>query len=211
MQDSDKSDFRAMLDLVFDTIGKPRLEPRVVRVYYDSLKQYELEDIAEALNKHMVDTERGQWTPKPADIARQIAGGVEANSQLAWSKVDRAVRTVGPYRSVCFDDPKIHRVIADMGGWISLCGTDEKEYPFKRQEFEKRYRGYAQREFDYPARLIGSAQASNERLGYHDQNDLVFIGEPGVARVVYETGQDKPAVAITHAGHLATNLLEAGG
>lgn len=34
---------------------------------------------------------------------------------VAWNKVDKAVRQVGAWTSVMFDDALIHRVISDMG------------------------------------------------------------------------------------------------
>jgi len=59
--------------------------------------------------------------PKPADIIRAIKGNSQTQSLQAWSKVEDAIRLVGPYRSVVFDDLAIHGVLQEMGGWVKLC------------------------------------------------------------------------------------------
>ncbi len=56
-----------------------------------------------------------------------LGGSTQDAALAAWSKVDRAVREVGPYQSVAFDDALIHRVLFEMGGWIPLGSKTEDE------------------------------------------------------------------------------------
>ncbi len=206
-----RAQFQGMLNLVYETLGKDKPEARIVRAYFDSLKGFSIEEIAEALNRHMVDPDRGQWVPKPADIVRQIMGNTESNAELAWTLVDQAIRQVGPWQSVCFDNPISMRVIHDMGGWVKLCNTDEKNYPFVHKEFITRFRGYANRPTpDYPGKLIGSAEAHNAQGGHRQHNELVFIGDPQAAEAIHLSGQQSIA-QITRAGDLTTGLLEEKG
>jgi hypothetical protein len=37
---------------------------------------------------------------------------------------------VGAYQSVVFDDPLIHLVLEDLGGWIKICSTLIKDLIF---------------------------------------------------------------------------------
>ena len=85
-------------------------------VWWSALKIYDLRAISEAFGKHVANPDNGQFPPKPADIVRMLQGSSQDSALVAWSKVDKAVRSIGLYETVVFDDPIIHRVIMDMGG-----------------------------------------------------------------------------------------------
>jgi len=115
-----------------------------------------------SLNQLIVDPDVGQFMPKPADFVRYIEGNNETKALIAWGKVMRAIREVGAWESVTFDDAKIHAVILDMGGWIELCRKTIKELDFMAREFEKRYCAYQYRGDDnYPERLTGKKEQIN--------------------------------------------------
>ena len=129
---------------------------------FNALQRFSLDDIKRALTAHVNDPQHGDFPPKPADVVRHIEGDTDSRSLSAWSKVEDAIRLVGPHQSLVFDDPRLMAVVQDMGGWIELCDVDDRELPFKRNEFTKRYQGYLQRPPEhYPARLIGIAEFAN--------------------------------------------------
>jgi hypothetical protein len=109
--------------------------------------------------------------------------------------VDLAVRRVGTYCDVVFDDALIHRVIQDMGGWIALGTKAENEWPFVAKEFENRYRSFRSRGEcpQYPPTLIGIATAHNFRKGYKSGTP-VLIGQEYLAKRVWLGGSDRPAL-----------------
>ena len=45
------------------------------------------------------------------------------------------MQRVGAYQSVAFDDPVIHAVIEDLGGWTKLCRSDLKELSYMEHRF----------------------------------------------------------------------------
>lgn len=132
-------------------------------VWWTAMRPFDLSAVIDAFNRHLVNPDAGQWLPKPADLIRMLGGRTQDQALVAWSKVDKAVRSVGTYSSVVFDDPLIHRVLCEMGDWIALGQKTENEWPFVAREFETRYRGYAMRSElpDYPPVLIGLAEARN--------------------------------------------------
>ena len=67
----------------------------------------DLRAVADALNRHAVNPDNGQFLPKPADIVRLINGNTVDRALVAWSTVERAIRSTGPYQSVVFDSPEI--------------------------------------------------------------------------------------------------------
>lgn len=161
MTKNDYPQFVALWTMSFEMYDK-RPSDGAIDLAFASLERYEIEDIRRALTAHFNDADNGRFTPKPADIVRHIDGDPQSRSLSAWTKVINAISSCGSWRTVVFDDPIIHCVIDDMGGWIELCGISDQEEPFKRNEFAKRYSGYLSRPPEsYPSRLIGMAEAHN--------------------------------------------------
>ena len=159
----EKRKFAGLLTALSDYY-KSEVSKAVAGLYWEGLKQYDYEAVEKAAWAHTQNPdEAGRWFPKVADLRKLLEGSTVDQSMIAWTKVDSAVRTRGSYDDLVFDDPVIHRVIADMGGWVLVAGKDDKEYPFTGIEFQKRYRAYRQQGVlpDYPARLTGLANAHN--------------------------------------------------
>lgn len=171
-------------------------------VWWTALKQFDLAVVVDAFNRHLTNADCGQWLPKPADIIRALSGRTQDRALIAWSKVDKAVRVVGPHESVIFDDARIHRVISDMGGWIGFGDKSETEWPFVSKEFVERYRGYAMRG-DIPVYapvLIGISEAYNTQKGLGSENP-VLIGNKDDAIAVMNKGALVQSIGINRADH----------
>lgn len=177
-------------------------------LWWNALKQYDLAAITQAFGRHVVNTESGKWLPKPADIIRMLQGSTQDAALIAWAKVDKAVRHKGCYVDVVFDDPLIHRVLHDMGGWISLGQKNEDEWPFVAKEFENRYRGFRERSEtpEYPAVLTGIANTYNSSKGLKLE-PLVMIGDAEKCQRVITGGTDKPLIGFQQAGKAVPDLL----
>lgn len=189
MGPNDRQGFASAMLAVGEVYGK-KLSVQQSELYWEILKGYPLADVQAAIHRHMADPDSGQFLPKPADIIRHMAGSTDTQAMRAWTKVDKAVRTVGSYQSVIFDDWKIHAVIHDMGGWIALCSMQTEEAPFKAREFEKRYRGYRDGDdMGYPRQLIGRSEAHNSQNGYKVDAPLL-LGDQRQALLTYERGGD---------------------
>lgn len=167
MKTEDKLAFFELLTIVGDTYGR-QLSEGVLMLYWQTLAGYELAEIRQAVGFHMQNPDSGQFFPKPADIIRMIEGSTQSAAAIAWSKVDSAIQRVGTYRDVVFDDPLIHRVILDMGGWIQMGTKTLDEWPFVGNDFQARYRAYRQRRVvpEYPPRLIGQTNGHNASHGF---------------------------------------------
>ena len=188
MNHQDTAKFAKIMVTLGEYYGR-EISDGLIDTYWRGLSHLEIDEVREALNRHMQNPDAGQFMPKIADIARMVAGSTQSAALIAWSKVDRGVRSVGVYESVVFDDPLIHRVITDMGGWVAMGNKTEDDWPFVAKEFENRYRGYAMRSErpDYPKVLIGMAEAQNSQLGFKSTAPRL-IGEPDRARLVYRQG-----------------------
>jgi len=196
MQDEEKIKYFAKsLKACFELYGQ-EVSKDVIKIWWGVLNKYDLEAINNAFSRHIEDTEIGQYPPKPADIIKKIEGTTKDRALVAWSKVEEAIKSVGPYQSVIFDDQYIHAAIADMGGWIKLCQCLTKELPFKAKEFEERYRGHTQKQTkEIPSKLIGIAEHENTTEGKEIAPPLL-LGDPALAEDVYRIGVESKRLPI---------------
>lgn len=194
MQKTDFEKFSALLAGVHAFYGKPWTD-FAADVWWESCRPYDFAAVKDALNRHAVNPDNGQFLPKPADIVKLIGGGTADGAMVAWSKVEKAIRMVGRYSSVVFDDPIIHAVLNDMGGWIPLGDKSEKELPFVAKEFQTRYAAYRLRGKceSFPRRLPGLIEADRTGQGYPPP-DPVMIGDERRARLVFSGGSEQPAL-----------------
>ena len=104
---------------------------------------------------------RDKFMPDPSTLL-EIAGlalpappTVADRAVTVWTHVLDAIRSVGAYQSVAFDDPHIHHAIRAVGGWIRICDTDTEElHSFTRKAFLDAYAS-ATRTNPMPAALPG--------------------------------------------------------
>ncbi len=197
MQSSDFDGFSEVLEAVFELYNRP-ISGFATQIWWESLKQFDLPAVRLALSRHVQNPDTGQFPPKPADVIRMLGGTTQDTALRAWAKVDKAVRQVGTYASVAFDDALIHRVLHDMGGWVGLGQKTEDEWPFVAREFENRYRGYAMRgeRPDYPPVLIGLSEADNATRG-HKPDGARLIGDADKAMAVMAGGTTKPLIGFS--------------
>lgn len=208
MRDDDREDLGAMLAKIMGVYGK-QITTGFVDVFFDALSAYDLDSVRRGLNAHVQNPDSGQFPPKPADVVRLVDGTSQDQGMQAWSRVDKAVRRIGPYQSVVFDDAIVHRVMDDMGGWVKLCNTgSEDDYKFQGLEFARRYRAFviAGGVGDaYPHYLIGMTEAENGRGGFKAPAPLL-IGDRAACLAVLRDGAGG-RLGITHAGKSVGQLI----
>jgi len=178
----------------------PQPNPVVYELFYESVKQFGYDAVKKAFSVHIQSPDNGQWMPKPADIVRIVSGTSKDNSHVAWSKVKKSISAVGSYETIVFDDPIIHRVIQDMGGWINLCACSVDELPFRGNEFKSRYTAYkGQGEIpDYPAKIYGICESDNTSKGLLENIPTpIMVGEPERAKNVLLAGTNRKSLQLT--------------
>lgn len=206
MQESDKREFASLLQATMDVYNKD-ISTDVIKIWWLAMSQFPIEQIRVGLSKYITSPDYGKFPPKPADIIFMMEGSSQDAALTAWNKVLEAISRAGTYKSVCFDDPIIHLCIDDIGGWIGLGETEEKELPFVQKRFEQTYRNYKSRG-DIPAHkryLIGRSEANNNLLGYASP-EPVLIGDKELAMKTKQLGSDKPRIAMTTAEAVVKKL-----
>lgn len=194
-------EFRGIMEATMAIYGREVTKP-VMRLYWSALAEYDMAAVRRAFGAWIKNPDAGQFPPKPADIIRMIDGATGDRAMVVWSKVDKAVRMVGHYQSVAFDDPIIHRVIDDMGGWRKLASMPtDKDLEFAGHEFIKRYRAYALAGgvTEYPAYLIGECEASNGKEGIQWDDPVMLVGDRKRAVEIMRAGSSGPTLRISQA------------
>ncbi len=164
------------------------ISPGLINIYWRSLEQYSINEVINAFERHLSNPDNGMFMPKPADIIRLLEGTSLTNAMLAWSKVEKAIHQIGPHKSIVFDDPIIHQVLDDMGGWIDLCSHNQKEMEFKSNEFTKRFISLKTSPRDYYVKsLKGLADVHNNAEGFASSSPYLF-GNKEKAEQVYIGG-----------------------
>jgi hypothetical protein len=193
MQANDILKFTTLIATIGELYGKT-ISVELTEIYWHLLQRFELEDISLAFEAHISNPDGGQFFPKPADIVRFIEGSGEARALQAWAKVEKAMRQVGRYCSIAFDDSLIHAVLEDMGGWIKLCSITLGEMPFCANEFQKRYMGFVlKKPTRYPKYLCGITERENTKNGYA-VSTLLLVGNPKKTEEVIADGGGVPLV-----------------
>lgn len=195
MHKTDFEAFSGMWEAVHGMYSQKPLNDMAITLAFRTLARFELADVQRAVESHLNDTDAGRFMPKPADIVAQIEGDSETKAMLAWTKYHDALQRVGTYESVVFDDPLIMAICEDMGGWCHFGKSLEKDIPFIRNEFVKRYRGYTKNPpASYPPKLTGITEAQNSANYPQHVNPPLLIGDQSKAQHILESGQKRKAL-----------------
>lgn len=209
MHERDHPSFFSLVSDVF-SFYRQDLSSFTANIWWNAMQPFDFAAVHDALTRHCVSPDNGQFLPKPADVVRLLQGSTQDSALIAWTKVETAIRTVGTHVSVTFDDTYIQQVVTDMGGWIALGQKKEADWPFVRNEFVNRYRAYRQLGplFTWPSVLIGSAEASNQCSGFKSAPP-VLIGDVKVAQQMQDTGTHTSVLTVTRPGEHSFKRLHA--
>lgn len=200
MIQSEKQKFGQLMTDVMAYYGKDASR-FMLSLWWDACQNMDFEQVAKALNQHAKDPERGQFAPKVADIVAILEGTTTERAAIAWGKTFEAMQRVGAYTDVVFDDPVIHCVIEDLGGWVKVCRSDSSELSYFQHRFTESYRAYASRlkhgTIEYPRALLGdrSPDEMYERRGLPAPKPAI-IGDVVQARIVWRNGCKSSKTAI---------------
>lgn len=197
MQATDKAALTELVSQVLAYYRQPVSE-FTLSVWWSACQPYSLEQIRKAMTAHATNPDGGQFAPKVADLVRILEGTHTDRAMLAWGKVHEAMSAVGAYQDVVFDDPAIHAVVEDLGGWPKLCRTEIKELGYVQTRFCNGHKAYTGRgEFAYPRRLAGdrSPDDAYEAKGIPLPKPAL-VGDRDLAMAVYQGGSSTGKTAI---------------
>jgi hypothetical protein len=171
----------ASLAEVFD--GGKAISALKVDIYYNALTTYHIEDIEMAVKKMIIGRVYPSF-PKPAEIIQEIQGTTEDQATTAWIETIMAIRRIGAYESVQFEDPIIHSVLQFLGGWPDAGNWLDAELKWKQKEFERLYSIMAKSD-RHPRYLPGIHEGQNGieqtkivKIGHEPELKMIAGGRP---------------------------------
>lgn len=185
----------AMLGEAFDR----EISKNLSNLYWIALNQFTDEQCESAFKQASVSC---KFFPKPAELIELIngpKGNIDDIAMVQANAVINAMKNVGAYKSVVFDDPITMAVIQQgYGGWQKMCAdSNEDQNKWFRMEFAKIYKAYSSQNVTLSGKLIGIHETENLELGYNDHiPETVLIGDPGKAKQIMHSGKKE----IAHTG-----------
>jgi len=195
----DMERFEEIMGMMNETFGDPAkpVSDIKMRFYFKALSDMTIEQLNDAVII-LARTKTIHTFPTPAEIIQAVEGNPQEKAAVAFDKLLGAVRSVGPYQTVIFDDPAIHVFVQSYGGWEEICDKTVEEWKFMRNEFIKGYNGYTGRT-DVPLQLTGIHDAVNRAKGYDHKIPPCIVGDPAKAlawteRAAISRGRMAPAI-----------------
>jgi hypothetical protein len=170
----------ALAEMFEQQISETRLD-----LYFEALRDISIEDFQKAAN---VVARSGRFFPKPIDFREAVHGSLDDKALQALMRLEDAVKRIGQYKSVVFDDSVIHMAVQALDGWQAVCLLQIDEWKWKRKEFLSLYKSYAVNPCQYPEKLIG----------YHDHKNTINGHPENIGKPVLIGDQHKAMAVLTH-------------
>ena len=152
---------------------KETLSEGDINLWLRDLSPFSFDDILSAFGKWRQSSDR---MPKISNIVEIIRGSEEDLALAALIKVENAMSRYGSYTTVVFDDPIIHAVIPELGGWVRTCRLSENEFTWWKKDFRERYQHHL--------RYGTLTNLPPKLLGIFDEKNLLFGEKPQKPKVV---------------------------
>ncbi len=125
MNEVDKIEFARIWSATWSLYDKA-VNDDILSLSFEALRPYNIDQVRAGLTHHVQAVNGGQFAPRPADVIKHIYGNQNDQANQAWIQVDYAIRHVGAWNSVLFEDGLIAEVIYGLGGWVKLCKSNER-------------------------------------------------------------------------------------
>jgi len=165
----------------------------VLDSYWKALEDFNIDQVEQSFGYALKSL---QWFPKPVELRNFIEtgpGDVEDIAQIEADKVVGAIRDIGFYESVVFDNPVTMAVIAKgWGGWMKICEMRDDEIKWFRKDFVKIYKAYSNQGVKQYGHLIGFHEDNNWEKYPEHLRDPILIGDETKAQKILENKENKP-------------------
>lgn len=156
-------------------------------IYANAFEDIEISDLENAVWKLLKSRVFSSF-PQIGEVIEFVGGKVDDRAELEAAKVWQAIRHVGGWKSVVFDDATTQAVIQyTFGGWSKLCGEmleDQQKWFIK--DFVKAYGAYSRQKITVNGVLPGRGEVGEPML----------IGDHQKALQIMHTKQEN-RIAIT--------------
>ncbi len=127
---------------------------------------------------------RNSYGPSASALIAELEGDPENAAMLVWPEVERLIHG-GVHNRVIFDDPIIHQVIQDMGGFKTLGMIPTIDMKWTKKEFIAQYVSIKQSgRSNFPASLRLAIS-----LTRHPDFQIMYIGDKEKCLMIEQQGE----------------------
>lgn len=174
MEQKDVKKFAQLLMVLNEMfVGNKEISENLVEIYFRALLKFKIEDIQKAADD-LINSWKFNFLPKPVEFIERISGSEEDDSLRAWELTLETLEKVGTYKSVEFEDKRIHSAIRACDGWIELGNCSLDELKWKQKEFERTYKAHKSEHPDY---LVGRHELGNAKKGITIDKPVLIVRE----------------------------------
>lgn len=188
MQDSDAQEFATLMAGVAENFGAT-VSSAGMALRFQALREFDMAQVRAAANS-ILRSRKYTTMPTIAEFLEYLGGGrVDDIAALEASKVFQAVRSIGAYRSVAFDDPVTQAVVQQgFGGWVKLCEelTEENE-KWLTKDFLRLYGAFSRQGVKAVGYLCGRTELANQALGRKGEVRVALVGDRQKALAIAQT------------------------
>ena len=172
--------------------------------YYMVLKDLDIQTLNTAVSTVM-SGRIYSTLPLPADLLEAVIGNPEDKAILALKELEDAISSTGAYKSIAFNDKLIATCVESLGGWVTICQMELKDWEWKKKEFISLYKALMRNPKNVSSTpyLIGIAEHQNRSNGYDE-----IANNTDIAMIGYEEKTSMPLLAFVEA-HSSTNEVKA--
>jgi len=193
MTDADKKQFLTLMMGVAENFTAQLSKPGIA-MRFEALREFPIEQVRDACTA-IVTTRKFSKMPTIAEFMEYLGGGsVDDIAAIEAAKVLRAIKSIGGYRSVAFDNATTQAVIEyGFGGWAKVCAEMEadKEHWFLK-DFAKTYGAYSRQGVKLVGPLAGRTEIGNSAMWAGHNSSVELVGDQGKALAIAQAAADQP-------------------
>lgn len=189
MTRQDVSRFASSLTAVAALYGQ-ELIPQVVEIYFRTLEKFTIDEVEQGISKACSSC---KFFPKPVELIDCITGGtgnLADKAMVEACRVLEAIKSIGSYSTVCFDDPVTQAVIVQQfGGWAKFADllVDSEKWFIK--DFTSGYQAFARQNVRHYGALPGISSGQNALTGRQHDEKPIYIGDVEKAKAIHAQGK----------------------
>ncbi|SIO26006.1 DUF6475 domain-containing protein [Halodesulfovibrio marinisediminis] len=175
-------------------------------LYFRALSGFSAQEVVRGIDRAVTQC---RFFPKPVELLELIQGCPEDIAEVEAGKVVEAVKRVGSWKSVVFDDAVTAAVVEQgFGGWVKLCSDmtarDEKWF---RKDFCRLYVSFARQNVRVTGALAGQAAIANNAHCNKYLEPVALVGNAQKAQAIFAAGSKGQGTPIAMlAGNVSKKL-----
>ena len=183
-------------------------EATVIEIYFRALEKFTIVEVEQGISKACSSL---KFFPKPVELIEAITGGsgnLADKAMIEACRVLEAIKNIGTYTTVCFDDPITQAVIVQQfGGWAKFSDMLEENEKWFIKDFCAGYQAFARQNVRHYGALPGISMGQNALTGRERGDKTVYIGNVQKAKAVHAQGKLTELPAGEGMRHISAGLV----